>query len=472
MTSLGAKYWSSGSIPLIAPEILGDIIAEVSDVEIVISDEGRVLAVMVNPANANFAALYSAEGKNLRAILNYESIRKFEDRLREFLSGAHPVRPLELNHTLAEGRIELPVRYSFHRIGPDGAILLLGRDLRPIAEMQQQLVQAQLALERDYEVQREYDTRFRVLLDATRDAVVFGSLGTGLITEVNARAARIFRRSRNDLVGTRLTDRFESRRKGTLLEELHAEAMADHPAPVSARLSGRDTEVRLNPTIFRSSGERFILLRIDKAEEAKAASDGLARNLQALFDQGSDGIVFTDEAGTILSLNEGFLEQIEAAHDLKVRGRNFADFLDRGSVDLKVLTENALRSGRMRAYITKLVGNYTSPRSAEIAVTALKADEETVFAYVVRDLSRRDNQRPSIVPVSDDNVRSLMELVGSATLKEIVAETNTVVERMCIETAVELTMNNRVAAAEMLGLSRQSLYVKLRKYGLLKREED
>ena len=32
--------------------------------------------------------------------------------------------------------------------------------------------------------------------------------------------------------------------------------------------------------------------------------------------------------------------------------------------------------------------------------------------------------------------------------------------------AIELTRNNRVAAAEMLGLSRQSLYVKLRRYGL------
>jgi DNA-binding protein Fis len=43
---------------------------------------------------------------------------------------------------------------------------------------------------------------------------------------------------------------------------------------------------------------------------------------------------------------------------------------------------------------------------------------------------------------------------------------------MCIETAVELTRNNRVAAAEMLGLSRQSLYVKLRKYGLVGNEGD
>ena len=31
----------------------------------------------------------------------------------------------------------------------------------------------------------------------------------------------------------------------------------------------------------------------------------------------------------------------------------------------------------------------------------------------------------------------------------------------------QLTGNHRVAAADMLGLSRQSLYVKLRKYGLL-----
>jgi DNA-binding NtrC family response regulator len=56
-------------------------------------------------------------------------------------------------------------------------------------------------------------------------------------------------------------------------------------------------------------------------------------------------------------------------------------------------------------------------------------------------------------------------------LKELVSATSDVVEKMCIETAVRLTGNNRVAAAEMLGLSRQSLYVKLRKYGLLNSSE-
>jgi DNA-binding NtrC family response regulator len=93
---------------------------------------------------------------------------------------------------------------------------------------------------------------------------------------------------------------------------------------------------------------------------------------------------------------------------------------------------------------------------------------------VIRDSSRVEAfrtvpQGSALQAGLDTNVA---ELVGSATLKEIVAETNEVIEKMCIETAVELTRNNRAAAAEMLGLSRQSLYVKLRKYDLLKRDDE
>ena len=51
-------------------------------------------------------------------------------------------------------------------------------------------------------------------------------------------------------------------------------------------------------------------------------------------------------------------------------------------------------------------------------------------------------------------------------LKELVRETTDVIERLCIEAALELTGDNRASAAEILGLSRQSLYVKLRRYGL------
>ncbi|MBS8271591.1 transcriptional regulator PpsR, partial [Halomonas litopenaei] len=130
MTSRGTKYWNSGAIPLIAPEILGDIIAEVADVGVVISGTGTILSVLVNPSNDAFRQLENWENKDIRTTLTIESVSKFDSRVSEFLDGKSRVRPVELNHTDGDNRWESPVKYSFHRIGPDGAILLLGRDLR------------------------------------------------------------------------------------------------------------------------------------------------------------------------------------------------------------------------------------------------------------------------------------------------------------------------------------------------------
>jgi DNA-binding NtrC family response regulator len=60
----------------------------------------------------------------------------------------------------------------------------------------------------------------------------------------------------------------------------------------------------------------------------------------------------------------------------------------------------------------------------------------------------------------------MTELVGRVPLKDIVRDTTDLIEQLCIEAALELTGDNRASAAEMLGLSRQSLYVKLRRFGM------
>jgi DNA-binding NtrC family response regulator len=63
-------------------------------------------------------------------------------------------------------------------------------------------------------------------------------------------------------------------------------------------------------------------------------------------------------------------------------------------------------------------------------------------------------------------VKQLTELVGRVPLKDIVAESSELIEQLSIETALQMTHDNRALAAQLLGLSRQSLYVKLRRYGL------
>lgn len=468
MTSRGMKYWSTGSIPLIAPEMLGGIISSASDLSLVISEDATILSVLVNPEMRSLGKLDHWEGRNLRDFLTPESVPKLETKLAA-LDGPQATRPVELNH-LDRAAWEFPIRYTFHRITPDGALLMLGRDLRPIAEMQQQLVKAQIALERDYEAQREYDTRYRVLMDTSADALVFVHVNSGRVADLNISAAKMLGGKREDIVGHAFAQEFEGRRRGEFLETLTNAAISGEGRAVAiqARRSGK--ELRISPTVFRASGERLLLCRLDFEETGEPVSDELGENLSALYQEGVDAIVFTDRDGVIRSANESFLNLADATHLTNVKGRSLGDYLARGTVDLKVLLENAARAGQMRMYATKLAGEYGAALSIEISVTYLNDRAHPSYVFVIRDASRVEAVRKPGVAVGDDAMRSIMELVGSASLKDIVSQTTDVVEKMCIETAVELTRNNRVAAAEMLGLSRQSLYVKLRKYGLLAKD--
>ena len=88
------------------------------------------------------------------------------------------------------------------------------------------------------------------------------------------------------------------------------------------------------------------------------------------------------------------------------------------------------------------------------------------FGFTIRSVGRRLPQTVRSGHELPRSIDQLKELVGRVPLKDLVRETTDVIERMCIEAALELTGDNRASAAEILGLSRQSLYVKLRRYGL------
>ena len=93
--------------------------------------------------------------------------------------------------------------------------------------------------------------------------------------------------------------------------------------------------------------------------------------------------------------------------------------------------------------------------------------DQPCFGFTIRNVGRRLPQDgPRSGRELPRSVEQLTELVGRVPLKDLVRETTDVIERLCIEAALELTGDNRASAAEILGLSRQSLYVKLRRYGL------
>jgi len=460
---------NGGKLPLIAPDLLGEILATASDVALLVAPSRRVISVLVNPHHRSFGQLTDWEGAHLKDILTEESLRKVEARINEMHGARHGETAVELNHA-DQTNWEFPVRYSMHRIGADDSILMLGRDLRPIAEVQQQLVQAQLALERDYETQRELDTRYRVLMEVARDPVIMVSMSTGRISDINPAAAQLLGGQRSELVGAAIAQEFEGRRRGEFLESLANLAVTESSGPIELIARRSQKRVFITPTVFRAAGERVLLCQLDTSEGGQAASDELADNIARLYHEGVDGIVFTDGDGNIRAANEAFLNLTDTANIAAVRGRSLTDFLARGAVDLRVLLDNVKRTGQLRLYATRLTTDFMGQIAVEISATWLNDRPNPILALVVRDASRADTLRRPAFGQPDDGVRNVMELVGSSTLKDIVAETTDVIEKMCIETALELTRNNRVAAAEMLSLSRQSLYVKLRKYALLNKD--
>ena len=64
------------------------------------------------------------------------------------------------------------------------------------------------------------------------------------------------------------------------------------------------------------------------------------------------------------------------------------------------------------------------------------------------------------------SAEQLKELVGRVPLKDLVQEAADMIERLCIVSALDVSGNNRASAAQLLGLSRQGLYSKMRRHGL------
>ncbi len=474
MTNDGVKFSSSGSRPLFGTPLLSGVMASVADIALLVVPSGLIRAAMAGGDSRNFSEVAGWPGQELDALIDDDSARKIARRLAEVVAlkdegAGDAVLWAELIHELPNTE-NFPVRYSLHWLPEEEAILMLGRDQRPIIEMQQQLLNAQVAMERDYEAQREMDTRYRLLMDFTTDCIVIVAMKNGRILDLNHHAAAMLGGARADLMGADFTRQFLVSEGEDLLGELAA-MQRSGGEPRQAETARNNLPLRLHGRLFRAAGERLVLCRMERADLTGVAAGPLADDLDQLFYKGVDAIVFTDKDGGIVAASDAFLNITDAVGIDAVRGRSLGDFLVRGAIDLKVLLENARRAGHLRSYTTKLVTDFDAQVAVEMSATWLGDRSDPRLALIIRDTSSSLAVR-SDLSLGEDNMRGVMELVGSTTLKDIVAETTNVVERICIETAIELTRNNRVAAAEMLGLSRQSLYVKLRKYGLLSREEE
>ena len=86
--------------------------------------------------------------------------------------------------------------------------------------MQQQLVEAQIALENDYDARREHEIRLKVLMESSDVATVFIALETGVISSCNSAAEVLLGRSRKELMDAAFALEFEDEGLTSLIDRM------------------------------------------------------------------------------------------------------------------------------------------------------------------------------------------------------------------------------------------------------------
>ncbi len=368
----------------------------------------------------------------------------------------------EINH-LVEGE-DLPVRYVAVRLPKDDRLVILGRDLRGLARLQQQLVDINLTVERDYALYRSAETQFRMLFQTSSEAMVIADASTRKVTEVNPAGEDLLHRVARRLVGSSLDDLFAEGNVDAVADgAAAARAMGQSTCP-SVKLRLTSADVSLSMWLLRGGGTSQLLVRLFPAGQGRVSASSFGEAWGALSHLPEAMVTATGELD-IIEANEAFLDLVDVATANQIRSESLARFVGRHGVDMNVLTSRLQDNGSIRRYATVLRGQYGAVRDVELTAAVADRDERRVYAFlfrpVVAERSVLGDVRRPLRPVSE-----MTDLVGRVPLRDIVREATDIIEELCIEAALAVTQDNRASAAEMLGLSRQSLYSKLRRYGI------
>jgi transcriptional regulator PpsR len=386
-------------------EVLARLAALAADLVLVSDAEGCVVDLSLSSDAWVDDAVERWIGLQLAEVVAPDSRAKLDEMVRDAEVVAEPApagaRWRQLNLRLPGGEVQLADTVVM-RLAPGTGLVLMARSLRRDEQVQQRLVQAQQAMERDYWQFRQAETRYRQLFQASSEGVLLLAADSLQIEEANPAACRLLDGSERSLIGQPLPALFdgEADRVLALLAGVRA---SGRPAELRLALGRQRVDVEVAASAYRQGGVAHVLVRLVRQGDAAAAGPA-DQSWAALARTTPDGLLLTDPEGRVLAANPAFLELAQLGAESQAVGRSLDRWLGRSGVDLNVLLSNLRQRGMVRLFATQLRGEFG-------AMTDL-------------------------------------------------------IEQLCIEAALELTRGNRAAAAEMLGLSRQSLYVKLRRYGL------
>lgn len=446
-------------------EAASSVITAASDIALVVDRDGVIRDLAFGSEELLNEDYGKWLGQQWADTVTSECRGKIEELLRD-AANKTPTRARQVNHPSSRGG-DVPVVYSAVQVGDEGRVVAVGRDLRSIAALQQRLVEAQQSMERDYWRLRHVETRYRLLFQMAKEAVLVVDSQSLKVVEANPAAVELLGDPDRRIVGRALGESFDADSEKALQSLLVSVRVAGRGEDVRVRVRDGDRQFVASASLIRQENSSLFLVRLAPLAAAAAAARPGAALMAQVVDGAPDAFVVSDPEGRIVAVNAAFVELAQLASEEQARGESLDRWLGRPGVDLNVMISNLRQYGVLRLFATTLRDEAGATTDVEISAVSLPRAPQPCLGFTIRNVGRRLSADPQqATRALPRSVEQLTELVGRVPLKDLVREATDRIEQLCIEAALELTRNNRASAAEMLGLSRQSLYVKLRRFGL------
>lgn len=457
---------ADGGLADLDPRLAAELVANTGDVAVIVDRTGVVRAVVATDQDLREAGIDQWVGQHWAQTVTNETRGKVEALLRDAGSKSSG-RRRQVNHIVPGGN-DLPVSYTVVRVGRDGAFVAAGRDMRTISALQQRLVEAQQAMERDYWRLRHVETRYRLLFQLAAETILVVDSTTMRVMDANAAAGKLFGEPPEKLTGRSFPFGIapdDLRPVGDAIANARAMGKSGN---VRITLARGDESYSISVSTFRQDSSTLLLIRFSPLDSDRQVGDGGERGrIAALLEQSPDAFVITDTAGMVTYANRAFLDLVQLTSDKQVRGEEVGSWIGRPGADFDVFLTMLKRNGAVRLALTSARGIHGLATEVEVSAAWLPDSEQPAIGFMLRDVGRRLAVGPQGARDLTRAVEQLTSLVGRVSLRDLVRDTTDLVERHFIEAALELTGDNRTSAAEVLGVSRQSLYVKLRRHRLL-----
>ena len=365
--------------------------------------------------------------------------------------------------------LELPMEYTTIRVGgAAGGLLAMGKNLKAVAELQSRLIAAQQATEQEYWKLRDVETRYRLLFDASTESVLMIGAEDFRVVEANPAAVRSLHLAPGlDFLGALAAPEQE-----VFLAMLRQVREQGRAPGILVRLGPQRDAYTVRATLMASEpGLRYLLHIAPVGASAIATPPKAARSVEppkaalsvdTLVDRLPDAFVALNENGVVLRANRAFLDLIQVAAEGAAVGENLGRWLLEPSCDAAALLALLRHNKSVRLLPMAITGDLGTATQVEVSAAGNTDAHPAYYGVMLRDVSRR------VPGPATGHLAAVLEAVtqqvGRTPLLQVVRETSDAVERHYIKAALQKVDGNRTAAAEILGLSRQSLHTKLNRY--------